>query len=577
MSSQRTAALGFVLGALAALSCAHPGVTPMSSEPTVVYVAARIRTMDHEAPQARAMAVQDGKILAIGSEDAVTQAAGRGARRVDLGDATVVPGLVDAHAHLQSLGRSLSIARLNGARSSAEVVGRLHAAGPGSREGDWLVGHGWDQNLWDDEQRQFPSRRTLDEAFADTPVFLTRVDGHAAWVNTEALRRAGVDRDTPEPEGGQILRDAKGEPTGVLIDNAMDLVSAKLPALTVEQHQRRLSAALRKVASVGLTGVHDAGMDLRTFEQLQQWDAMGVLPVRVYAMADGQGKDAQTFLERGTFRGRMLELRSVKFLMDGALGSRGAALHAPYSDDPGNEGLLLMSPETLEQKARAFMERGFQVNVHAIGDRANTLVLDALERAAIATHSTARRHRLEHAQVLRPEDIQRLPKLGIVASMQPTHATSDAAWAEQRLGPARARGAYAWRSVLDAGAILAFGSDFPIEAPDPLAGLYAARTRQDANGQPEGGWYPEQRITAEEALRAFTVGAAYASFGERQRGSLAAGMDADFVVLSVDPVEAPPRALLDARVLQTVVAGRVIHDESLRGGEGRGQVPSSSD
>lgn len=536
----------------------------MQPEDTVVYVARRIRTMDLAAPQAEAMAVRDGKILAIGTVASVLEAAGRGARRVDLGEATIVPGLIDAHGHLHSLGRSLSIARLNGAQSSAEVVTRMRAAGPDSREGDWVVGRGWDQNLWDGEQRQFPSRLSLDEAFPKTPVFLTRVDGHAAWVNSEALRRAGIDRNTADPAGGQILRDAQGDPTGVLVDNAMDLVTAKMPALTDEQLQRRLTAALRKVASVGLTGVHDAGMDLRTFEQLQRWDAMGVLPVRVYAMAYGQGSDADTFLERGTFRGRMLELRAVKFLMDGALGSRGAALHAPYSDAPEHQGLLLIEPDALEARARAFMSRGFQVNVHAIGDRANTLVLDVLERASVATHSMGRRHRVEHAQVLRAEDISRLPKLGIVASMQPSHATSDSAWADQRLGPERVQGAYAWRSVLDAGAVLAFGSDFPIESPNPLEGIYAARTRQDAQGQPGGGWLPEQRISAEEALRAFTVGAAYASFAERDRGHLAVGLDADFVALSVDPVEAPPAALLDAEVLRTVVAGQVVYEPTGR-------------
>ncbi len=524
---------------------------------TTVYVARRIRTLDAGRPEAQALAVRQGRVLAVGTKAEVLEAAGEGARVVDFGNAVMVPGLVDAHAHIAGLGRSLTVARLEGAGSVDEVVRRLAEAPSTSFQGDWLIGKGWDQNGW--PGKGFPGRAELDARFPRTPVYLTRVDHHAAWVNGEALRRAGITRETPDPAGGRILKDAKGEPTGVLVDNAMDLVTRVVSPPTDEQLAARLSAALERCAQVGLTGVHDAGMDLRTFRLLQAWDMAGRLPVRVYAMADGQGEDRHTYLELGTYGGRMLEMKAVKFLLDGALGSRGAALHTSYSDAPGETGLLLMEPEELDARALAFMQRGFQVCIHAIGDRANTLVVDTLIRASAATGTKALRHRVEHAQILRPEDIQKLGEAGLVASVQPTHATSDMGWAEARLGAERLKGAYAWRSLKEAGAVLALGSDFPIENPDVLAGLYAARTRQDAAGKPEGGWLPQERLTGQEALEGFTVGPAWASFAEARRGRLSEGMDADFTVLSVDPVSDEAKALVDATVVATVVAGREVH------------------
>jgi len=524
---------------------------------TTVYVARRIRTLDEQKPEAQALAVRKGRLVAVGTRAEVLKAAGEGARVVDYGDAVVVPGLVDAHAHIAGLGRSLTVARLEGARSVDEVVRRLAEAPSTSFQGDWLIGKGWDQNGWPGQE--FPGRRELDARFPRTPVYLTRVDHHAAWVNGEALKRAGISRETPDPAGGRILRDAKGEPTGVLVDNAMDLVAKVVSPPTDEQLEARLSAALERCAQVGLTGVHDAGMDLRTFRKLQAWDMAGRLPVRVYAMADGQGEERHTYLELGTYGGRLLEMKSVKFLLDGALGSRGAALHTAYSDAPGETGLLLMEPEELARRTWAFMERGFQVCVHAIGDRANTLVVDTLIRASAATGTKPLRHRVEHAQILRPEDIQKLGEAGLVASVQPTHATSDMGWAEARLGAERLKGAYAWKSLKEAGAVLALGSDFPIENPDVLAGLYAARTRQDAAGKPEGGWQPRERLSGQEALEGFTVGPAWASFAEGRRGRLVEGMDADFTVLTVDPVSDEAKALVDAKVVATVVDGREVH------------------
>ncbi len=534
-----------------------PETAPPPSSSTTVYLARRVRTLDPARPLAEALAVRDRKVLATGSRDEVLAAAGSDAGVVDLGNATVVPGLTDGHGHLSGLGRALSVVALVGATSRQEVLERLKAAPRSAFQGDWLVGQGWDQNDW--PEKVFPTRAELDAQWPTTPIALSRIDGHALWVNGEALRRARITRDTKDPQGGRIHRGPDGEPTGILVDNAMDLVYAVMPPPTDEQFEAQLSAALARCAQGGMTGVHDAGMDLRTFNVLKRWDDEGRLPLRVYAMADGMGGESEKYLELGPFQGNRLTMRAVKLMMDGALGSRGAALHAPYSDEPGQSGLILLTPEQYEARVRAFIGRGFQVATHAIGDRANTIVLDTLLRVADPEGVRKGRHRVEHAQVLRLEDIIKLGANGFIASVQPTHATSDMPWAEARVGPERIRGAYAWQRLKAAGAILALGSDFPVERPDMLAGLYAARTRQDSAGQPPGGWLPDQRLSGEEALEGFTVGNAYASFTEELRGRLQPGMDADFVALTVDPVDAQPSDLLTAQVRLTVIGGDAVY------------------
>lgn len=536
--------------AAALLFTSCPKHMPGESQ-TIVFVAKRIRTLNPGQPIAEALVMKDGTIVYVGAREDALDVAGSGAVVEEFPDSVIVPGLVDAHAHLSSLGRSLALVNLSTAKSEADAIGRVKRAGESTLQGEWVVGRGWDQNDW--ANKAWPTHETLDGAFPDRPVYLTRVDGHAAWVNSEAMRRAGLTAATKDPPGGRILRDEKGAPTGVLIDNAMDLVAAKVPAPSPEEQQKRLKLALETCARLGLTAIHDAGTELEAFRILQNWDMAGVLPVRVYAMADGQGAQADEYLGLGVFKGRHLEMRAVKLLVDGALGSRGAALKAPYSDEPGQSGLLLLEPAELEAKARAFSERGFQVAVHAIGDRANALVLDVLTKLEEA--KAGGRHRVEHAQVLSLEDIGRFAKAGLVASFQPTHATSDMPWAEARLGSERIKGAYAWQSVLATGAHVAFGSDFPVEDPNPLLGLYAARTRQDVQGKPPGGWMPEQKLTGEQALAGFTTGAAWAAFAEQRRGVLKVGADADFVVLPVDPVADPPEALLQAKVQVTVVDG----------------------
>ena len=534
--------------------------------PVTVLHNARIYTVNPDQPTAEALAFAGDRILAVGTEDDLLEAY-PDARRLDARGRTVVPGLIDAHAHLMGLGLALLRADLAGTTSKDEVLGRLTAFAEDLPEGAWLTGRGWDQNDWpadEDGAHPFPTRADLDAAFSERPVWLTRVDGHAAWANTAALRAAGLDPDAPAPEapeGGAVQTDAEGRPTGVFVDHAMDLVGQAIPEPSEAEMEEALERALEVTAAHGLTGVHDAGADLATFRRYERFVEAGRFPLRVYAMIDGPGATfAHVCGEGGApASSDRLRVRSVKVYVDGALGSRGAAMIEDYSDAPGERGLLFMRPDSLQAFVADAMRCGLQVNTHAIGDRGNRVVLDAYEAALAETGGGPGRHRIEHAQVVvAPDDIARFAPLGVIASMQPTHATSDMPWAETRLGPERIRGAYAWRSFLESGARLALGSDFPVEQVSPLLGFYAAVTRQDADGQPPEGWYPEQVLTREEALRGFTLGAAYAGFMEDEVGSLEAGKRADFVVLSRDIMRVPEADILRAEVVATYLAGEAV-------------------
>lgn len=511
------------------------------------------------APVAALAFDADGRVLAHGSSDDVRkllEQRGRGVLEA-IADGAVLPGLIDAHGHLMGLGFSLLNADLVGTRSRSDVIERLREKAEALAPGDWLLGRGWDQNDW--VQQQFPSAADLDEAFPSRPVLLDRVDGHAAWANSVAMRAAGIDADTPDPEGGRILRDADGNPTGIFVDNAIALVERKVPKPDRERRRRALKLALDSAVAAGLTGVHDAGVSRDDLALYREFADDGALPLRIYAMADGDAAALEQLCKQGLYRhasGR-LQMRAVKLYADGALGSRGAALLADYADDSGNRGLLLEAPEKLAQIIRRAAECGVQPAVHAIGDRANRSVLDAY--AALAPEQrSALRPRIEHAQVVDPADIPRFAELGVIASMQPTHATSDMPWAEQRIGAGRLRGAYAWRRFLDAGAAMALGSDFPVERVEPLLGIYAAITRQDGKGEPEGGWLPDQRMTLAETLDGFTRGAAFAGHDEADIGTLEAGRRADFIVLSMDPHSVRGRALLSIQVKSTWVDGRKV-------------------
>jgi predicted amidohydrolase YtcJ len=460
---------------------------------------------------------------------------------------------------LYGLALSFTQANLSGTDSKSEVISRLREFEAGLPEGEWLLGRGWDQNDW--PEQSFPNRADLDAEFPNRPVWLRRVDGHAAWGNSAALAMADQDLSGAwQPRGGHIYRDEKGQASGVLVDGAMDLVNKAVPEMSQELMEASLDLALQQMVSLGLTGVHEAGASLRVLAWYQQRIKDGKFPTRVYAMTDGAGETLDWLCENGAVideSGRLF-MHSVKLYIDGALGSRGAALLADYADDAGNSGLLFMPPKELEAMVDKAMGCGFQVGIHAIGDRGNRVALDALE-ASIARHpDNPGRHRVEHAQVLTATDIPRFSQLGIIAAMQPTHATSDMYWAEERLGSGRVQYAYAWRSLLDSGAQLALGSDFPVEQVNPMLGIHAAVTRQDIKDWPEGGWYPGEVLTREEAIRGFTLDAAYAGFMEKNVGSLEPGKRADFIVLDRDIMKVDAAEIPSIKVLQTWLDGELV-------------------
>ena len=453
-----------------------------------------------------------------------------------------LPGFTDAHAHPQFLGElleSLDLARL----SKAEILQRVRTASAAAASGAWIRGSGWDQEFW--RPPEYPTAAELDSVSADHPVMLDRVDGHAVWVNTLALQLAGISRDSPDPTGGKIVRDARGEPSGILIDSAMDLVTRVVPAPSDADVERRLRAALAQYAKWGLTGVHDAGASLREMAIYRQLAERGALPVRMYVMASAQEPTFTRTLERGPeigLGGGMLTIRSVKVVLDGALGSRGAQLSAPYSDAPKERGLSLVTDAQLDSIIAAAAARGFQVNVHAIGDEATHRLLDAFERAGSVTRSL--RFRDEHVSMVRDEDVPRFARLGVIASMQPVFVGEYSRFAEARVGKARLPWVYRTRDLLEAGAMVASGTDYPAsDSGDPIMTLYGMVTRRGPDGQPDGGWLSTQRVGVEVALRSMTQGAAYAAFQEKELGEITVGRQADFTVLSGDPYAVAPEEL----------------------------------
>jgi len=522
---------------------------------------AQIYTMDVGFSTADAMLFDSsGRIHNVGGEQAMLDAFPN-ARHIDLEGKTVIPGLIDSHAHLYGLAISLSQAQLRDTAGKEEIIRVLREHEKNLAEGDWLLGRGWDQNDW--PVKEFPSRGDLDTAFPDRPVWLRRIDGHAAWANSAALGMADQDLSGDwQPQGGFIHRDAEGQATGVLVDGAMALVQKTVPKISGELLQASLGLALQTMVSLGLTGVHDMGIGQSVFELYQQRIRAGQFPTRVYAFTDGAGDTLDWLCTNGKVEdesGRAF-MRSVKLYIDGAMGSRGAALLADYADDAGNSGLLFMSPEELETSIEKAIACGFQVGVHAIGDRGNRVTLDALESVMQRYPDNPGRHRVEHAQTLTASDIPRFSELGIIAAMQPTHATSDMYWVEGRLGPERVLYAYAWRSLLDSGAQLALGSDFPVEQVNPMLGIHAAVTRQDSKDWPQGGWYSQQNLSRQEAVRGFTLDAAYAGFMENSVGSLESGKRADFIVLDRNIFEAETSKIHTTRVLQTWLDGELVFE-----------------
>ena len=534
------------------------------AEPTTVYVGGNIVTLDEKEPRAQAIALADDRVLAVGTDKDIRALAGPGTKVVDLKGRTVTPGLVDAHAHLVSLGLTRTRIDLSRAKSETEAAEMLRRKAAETPAGQWIQGENWNQNNW--PGAQFPKAESLDKITTEHPVFLNRIDGHASWVNTKAMKLAGVSAATKDPEGGKIIRHADGRPTGVLVDNAQDLVSGKIPPSSRKEIEAAFRTAFSEAVSLGLTEVHDMGMSRESLSVLQEMAAKEPLPLRVQVYLSGGDKAlVDEWFKRGPQiggHGGFLTVRGVKLFADGALGSRGAALLEPYLDDRANSGLVLIEKKELVETSVRALKAGFQIATHAIGDRANRLVLDAYEEA-FKKYPTASspRFRIEHAQILNAADIPRFAKLGVVASMQATHCTSDMPWVPARIGDRRAKeGAYAWRSFLKSGAVLANGSDAPVESINPVLGLYASVTRKDLDGKPQKGWLAEQKLTIDEALRSFTKGPAQASFQEQGRGAIAAGRVADFTVFGEDITKVSSERLKSARVEMTVVGGRAVFD-----------------
>jgi len=502
-----------------------------------------------------AVLVRDGKIAEVGPADDLKRNHA-GAQIVDASNATILPGLTDAHGHLYGLGLAIDIVDLVGSSSYDEVIARVKTRVATAAPGEWVAGRGWDQNRW--PEKQFPTAAPLDAAIPDHPVWLKRVDGHAGVANTAAMKAAGITKATKDPAGGRIIRDPNGNPTGTFVDAAQSLIESKIPAPSFALRKRRVLAAAHRIAENGLTEMHDAGAEGDTIRAVRELVDEGKFPIRLYTMISDEAKLLDTYLPKGPlvdYHSRWT-MRSIKMYADGALGSRGALLLAPYSDDPGNTGLEVTKPAHMTALAKRARQLGFQVCTHAIGDRGVHDVIESYEAAGVTPKD---RFRIEHFQVVAPDDFARTVKDGIIASMQPTHATSDMPWAETRIGPERIKGAYAWRTVLNAGGRLALGSDFPVESVNPFFGIYSAVTRQDQKGNPPGGWYPDQKLTLAEAIRGFTLDAAYAAFEEKSRGTIEPGKLADFTIVDGDFFTMPQSDLFKAKVKYTIVGGEVAY------------------
>jgi predicted amidohydrolase YtcJ len=520
-----------------------------------------VYTLNEQRPRAEAIAIAGERILAVGTNEEIK---GRyeAPQLIDLKGHAVYPGFTDAHAHLEGLGALLVNINLSGTTSVEQIQSLVAERVATASAGSWIRGRSWDQNRW--AVKSFPTHHMLDHVAGEHPVALTRVDGHALWVNKKALDMASITRRTPDPDGGKIVRDREGNPTGVLVDNAMALIDSVMPAPSEAERTEASERAVQECLKVGLTQVHDMGTDLELIGIYKKLIQAKKFPFRVYVAIDGVGETWNHYAQRGPEIGgneNKLTVRAIKLYADGALGSRGAALIEPYADDPTNRGLTLTPTETLRSVAADALSKGFQVCTHAIGDRANHIVLNVYEEVFKQDQVKAEdaRFRVEHAQIVDVADIPRFHKLGVLPSMQPTHCTSDMYWAEARLGARRMRGAYAWRSFLSAGSIIPAGSDFPVEGPNPLWGFYAAITRQDASGWPADGWYAGERMQRDEALKAFTTWAAFAAFEETARGSIREGKLADLVVLSHDIMTCVPKEILATQVLYTIVGGEIAY------------------
>ena len=549
----------------AAVLAAPFGLLAQSAVPTapadLIVTNARVYTADDARPLVEAFAVRDGRITFVGSQREATVLAGPATRIVDAGGRTVIPGMVDAHAHFSGLAQTLRQVDLTGTTSEAEVIARVVAKAQTVPKGTWITGRGWDQNDW--SVTDFPTHDALSAAIPDHPVLLERVDGHATYANMAAMKAAGVTAASKAPVGGQIITDARGQPTGVFIDNASDVLERQVPAPTAAELTSALKDAIALMHRWGLTGMHDAGATRGAIERYEALAKTNELNLRLYVMIGDDAAALDHYFAKGPqsalYNGQ-LWVRAVKLYADGAMGSRGAALLEPYSEDPNNEGLLKSTQQHIRDIAERGLKAGFQVNTHAIGDRGNRVVLDAYEQALRAVPRADHRFRVEHAQILHYDDIPRFAQLGVIPSMQASHQTSDMYWIGKRLGPTRLFGAYAWQSLLQTGVVIPNGSDFPVEQVNPLISFHSAIARQDARDWPAGGWFPAQKMSREEALRSMTIWPAYAGFQEQSMGSITVGKYADFVILDMDIMRVPVELVLQASVRSTYVGGKSVYE-----------------
>ncbi len=513
---------------------------------------------------AQALAIRVGAIQFVGSTQQAEAYRGPGTRVIDVHGATVLPGLIDSHVHVAELGGILSRVNLTGIATEAEAVSKVASVAVGVPKGDWILGQGWDEGAW---ANHYPDMKLLSEKVPDHPVYLRGLHGFAVWGNRLAFERAGITALTKAPSGGEIRKDPSGRPTGLLLNRAVELLDKALPPLTEPRMEEQILAGLNAMAAAGYVAIHEAGAPTLEMDAFESLNARGKLPIRVYAMLSARDAPLlKKWLARGpdTAAKGMLTTRSVKAYYDGALGSRGARMLDDYADRPGHKGVSGGEYGFDQELVASMMRRGFQASIHAIGDAGNRETLDFIEKVIASDAQVGNgRHRIEHAQVLSAADVPRFSQLGVIASMEPPHAVEDKAWAEARLGADRVRLAYAWRTLRRSGARLAFNSDLPGSDHDPFYGLHSAITRQGKDSQPAGGWYPEQRMTPEEAVRGYTTWGAYSAFEESQTGVLAPGRWADLTVMSVDPFavgDSDPGALLRGEILLTMVAGKVVYE-----------------
>jgi len=532
-----------------------------TAEPAdTLYLNGNVHTMDGKSSRAQALAIRGGQLVYVGDDAGAEAYRGPETKIVDLGAATVLPGMTDSIGNLAELGRHILAVDLTGVGSVGEASERTQEACKLAEPGEWIYGFGWDHTLW--EEQELPTAADLAGCDAN-PVHLLRIGGHLYWLNAAAMQRTGITGATPDPEGGKIIRDQRGNPTGLLQDNAMDLVSAVIPKPGNKLRARQLDVAQRVYLERGFTAVVDGGLDLAQIRALEKFADSGQLKMRVHVLLGDRGGVLNEYIRRGPVigdRGGHLTIRGIKLTADGTLGSRGAALLEPYADDPGSTGGLVTQAQHLEDVCERAHRSGFQVSTHAIGDRAVRTVLDTYQKV-LGKGGTDLRWRIEHLQIVDPQDLPRIEALGIIPVCLAPAAIADMAWAEDRLGAARIKDAYAVRTLREHSGHLPLAT-LMMQYGSPMSGVQAVVTRQSSDGKPAGGWYPEQRLTVAEALAGFTIDAAYASFDEEQRGSLEAGKQADFAVFSGDPITVEPTDLDEIFVTKTVIGGEVVYSSA---------------